>query len=320
MNHMAKKMHKAADESNSRFDALAPGGRTPPPGEMLSGHYHCRFGYRVVRRRGAGSWLLIVTAAGRGVFRQPQAEHLAVAGDAVLLAPDAYSDYGVHGGERARVAKQPVVRLHQGERPRGGQAGGWQFHYVHFQPTADWLPWLNWQTDGGKIPESGLQHTSIKEASTCDRVADAFQRMHQDLRQPRPWGEWLAGSALRENLVTIAQQIEGQRRQIDPRIETALAIMQQDVAASHTVRSLARAVRLSPSRFAHLFREQMGESVVQWLIRLRLEQARRMLSLTDSRVGEVAAELGFSSPYYFSRLFRRHTGQSPKSFRQLARK
>lgn len=316
MNHMVKKMHKAA----VRFEALSPSGRTPPPGEMLSGHYFCRFGYRVERTAGAGSWLLIYTTDGQGLFRQPRQAWKVAAGDCILLSPDAYSDYGVPGDERARVVKQPVVRLHQGERPRGNERGGWRFHYVHFQPSAEWLPWLNWQTDGGKIPEAGLQQASLNEASVRERVAAAFQRMHDDLRQPRPWGEWLAGSALREILVAIAQRIEGQRRQIDPRIEAALAIMQQDVAAPHTVRSLARAARLSPSRFAHLFREQMGESVVQWLIRLRLEQARRMLSLTDARVGEVAAELGFSSPYYFSRLFRQHTGQSPKHFRQSARK
>ena len=55
----------------------------------------------------------------------------------------------------------------------------------------------------------------------------------------------------------------------------------------------------------------MGESLQQYSKRLRLEAARHLLRETDLAVGEVAAELGYSDPLYFSRLFRKLWGGAP---------
>ena len=76
---------------------------------------------------------------------------------------------------------------------------------------------------------------------------------------------------------------------------------------------------MSPSRFAHLFKQEVGETVKQVVIRLRIRQARWMLAMTEERVSDIAYALGFSSPFYFSRQFRSWVGQSPRDYRRALR-
>jgi AraC-like DNA-binding protein len=82
------------------------------------------------------------------------------------------------------------------------------------------------------------------------------------------------------------------------------------------VPGLARAVNLSVSRFAHLFREQLGVSPQQFVERRRLDAACRLLELTRRSIASIAAEVGYPDPLYFSTRFRRHTGTSPSDYRR----
>ncbi len=48
---------------------------------------------------------------------------------------------------------------------------------------------------------------------------------------------------------------------------------------------------------------------------VRIEKARELLTLTDKRAGEIAEEVGFSDPHYFSVTFKRVTGVTPREYR-----
>ena len=88
-----------------------------------------------------------------------------------------------------------------------------------------------------------------------------------------------------------------------------------DPAAPHTVRSLAEQVALSPSRFAHLFTRQIGQSPMRALREARLRHAARLLESTDLSVERVAAASGFASPFHFNRVFRERYGRPPGAYR-----
>ena len=91
-------------------------------------------------------------------------------------------------------------------------------------------------------------------------------------------------------------------------------LLEADCSRSWQIEELAARAFLSPSRFAHLFREQTGLPPREFINRLRVEKARRMLCFSNLSVGDVAARLGFSSAHYFARIFRRFTGMSPSEF------
>jgi AraC family transcriptional regulator of arabinose operon len=85
------------------------------------------------------------------------------------------------------------------------------------------------------------------------------------------------------------------------------------------VETLARRCGLSRSRFAELFREQMGVSPLAFLENQRLRRARELLEHTSLNLAEISVQAGFASPFYFSLRFKKHFGASPRNYRRQKR-
>jgi len=81
---------------------------------------------------------------------------------------------------------------------------------------------------------------------------------------------------------------------------------------------LAQHSGLSVSRLAHLFTKQTGLSPQRFLERHRMQVASRLLRMTEFTVTEVAADVGYEDPFYFSNRFRRYSGKSPSQYRASA--
>lgn len=81
-----------------------------------------------------------------------------------------------------------------------------------------------------------------------------------------------------------------------------------------TVASMAELAHVSASRFAVLYKRLFGVSPVEDLIDARLARARALLTNAGLSVGEVAAQTGFTSLCYFSRLFHRRVGITPRDY------
>ena len=79
--------------------------------------------------------------------------------------------------------------------------------------------------------------------------------------------------------------------------------------------ALERASGLSPSRLQALFREVTGFPPLDYLRRLRVEEARRLLADRRLSVKEVAARTGFRDTSHFSKVFRRVDGLAPAHYR-----
>ena len=90
-------------------------------------------------------------------------------------------------------------------------------------------------------------------------------------------------------------------------------------ARNWRARELADRAGVSYSGLRSIFKQVQGETLKQFLQRIRLEQAR--LRLCDPRLAikDVARELDFSSEHYFSHFFRSATGMSPSQFRLMAK-
>lgn len=80
------------------------------------------------------------------------------------------------------------------------------------------------------------------------------------------------------------------------------------------INNLACQASLSPSRFHCVFKRLLGVSPMAYVLNSRLRMAQRLLMAGSRQIKEVAALAGFSSPYYFSRAFRRHLKTTPTAF------
>jgi AraC family transcriptional regulator of arabinose operon len=127
----------------------------------------------------------------------------------------------------------------------------------------------------------------------------------------------LASNALEEVLIRVAgERYWGVAQPMDARIATILHFMTENFSQPITVDELAEMASLSASRLAHLFKEQVGDSIIQTLLKFRLRQAAHLLETTSLDVRTVAAEVGFQSMFYFSRQFKAHYELSPSAYRK----
>lgn len=261
---------------------------------ILWGRYREGADYRLYRARGSATWLLMYGVAGRGWVRSSGgAAYECGAHDLLLYEPDREQEYGTMPGAR------------------------WDFHWVHFTARPAGAPWLDLPAVRG-IP--GLRAVPVGPAGARRRILAAFAEVARDLRLGGARRAELARNAVeRILLLALNAQPAGGRRDLDPRIQEAVEGIAQDPAAARTVTGLAAAAGLSPSRFAHLFRAATGQPVMDFVIRLRLEEAAKLLNYSPASVGDIAARTGFNSPIHFSTMFRRRFGRGPAAWRRLAR-
>jgi AraC family transcriptional regulator, arabinose operon regulatory protein len=87
-----------------------------------------------------------------------------------------------------------------------------------------------------------------------------------------------------------------------------------------SVRGLARALNLSTSRLAHLFKAETGGPISQRLLDSRLRKAAHLLEATELRIKEITYVVGYGHPSSFARAFRRRFAVSPREYRHRSSK
>ncbi|GAA1595506.1 helix-turn-helix domain-containing protein [Kribbella sancticallisti] len=264
-------------------DPAAPDSFTPTVRRLLAGEFDEGPGYATYRRRGTTDWLLFHTLDGEGRLGTQNEDLIAEPGSTVLIRPGTRQDYGT-AAER------------------------WHFLFAHFHPRTDWLPLLDWPP----VAEGILRlHPS---PTAADRIARALSDAvrHQDSVLPQ--GELLSFNALEAALLWCDTQ-NSKAAQIDDRLLRAIEHIDRNLRGDLSIATLARVSTLSVSRFAHLFRTQLGVSPQQFVERRRLDAACRLLELTTRPIASIASEVGYPNPLYFSTRFRAHTSHSPTQYR-----
>lgn len=88
-----------------------------------------------------------------------------------------------------------------------------------------------------------------------------------------------------------------------------------------TLQSLSQQFRLVPNYLSVVFKREMGVTPVEYLMNYRIGQAKRMMDeRPDLLLKQVASEVGYPDPLYFSRVFKKQTGQSPTEYALSGRK
>ena len=81
------------------------------------------------------------------------------------------------------------------------------------------------------------------------------------------------------------------------------------------LKSVAEAVALSPNHFSTVFRQDCGVTFIEDLTRVRIVRAKKLLATTDKKSADIAYEVGFNDPHYFSFIFKKTEGVSPREYR-----
>lgn len=128
-----------------------------------------------------------------------------------------------------------------------------------------------------------------------------------------------------ESLVEREKQITGKMPETEEETgneteqEAGIRAIQRYIQEHYTediqIAELAEKFHFSSSYIGSAFKKQMGITPLQYLIYLRINEAKRLLLKYPERpVAEIGQQVGYEDPYYFSRIFKKQTGISPSSY------
>lgn len=102
------------------------------------------------------------------------------------------------------------------------------------------------------------------------------------------------------------------------KLRRAVALMAERLDQEFDLARLARTAGLSEFHFSRAFKQSTGYAPSRYFIRLRIEQARRLLRETGRPIIDIGLEVGYSSAGHFSQVFRREVGVTPSQYRDHA--
>ena len=172
------------------------------------------------------------------------------------------------------------------------------------------------------VPTEHVRRYSVpvSEHPTWQR---SLQTLDQELRGQQVGYCESAKAHLTLLLVSLARLIEDDIASIplaeDPLIAKVLAYVEAHFCERVTLATIAQDVHRSPTYLTTKVREQIGQSLMDYVIRRRMQEAEILLTTTDDPVHVIGECVGYLEPSTFSRLFSKRHGMSPAVWREAQR-
>ncbi|SNU04979.1 AraC-type DNA-binding protein [Lachnospiraceae bacterium] len=145
----------------------------------------------------------------------------------------------------------------------------------------------------------GLSDYFIQKADKCKKTSD-ISKLHPEM------------------CIEYAKRMRSLRKHSICSVQIAQCIdyIYDHLHARITVDDLAEHVHLNQSYLSRLFKKEVGTSISEYIRRQKLETAKNMLVYSDYRPAEIASILAFPSQSYFTEIFHKYTGLTPKEYRK----
>ena len=103
------------------------------------------------------------------------------------------------------------------------------------------------------------------------------------------------------------------------KLRRTIAYIQAHLEEQVSLTTLAAVAQMSPTHFAHLFKHATGLAPHQYVLRCRMEHAKRLLAETDLSLMDIVHQVGCADHSHFTALFRKHVTMTPKAYRNHTR-
>ncbi|MBP3962923.1 response regulator [Paenibacillus sp. DLE-14] len=120
-------------------------------------------------------------------------------------------------------------------------------------------------------------------------------------------------STLESCETTDGQTADSNNRKVT---DSILRTIHMEYKRDLSVEELAESVYLSPNYLSHLFKKQVGVSIIKYITSTRMKKAKELLAETNKKVADISEETGYSNMAYFCSLFKSHFGMTPTQYRE----
>jgi two-component system response regulator YesN len=124
--------------------------------------------------------------------------------------------------------------------------------------------------------------------------------------------DWLKNVCKDANLLISEKRTSSAKQQVE---QAKQYILEHYADSNISLSSICKYLYVSVSYFSLIFKKETGETFVEFLTKFRLEKAKQLLKVTDYKTYEIAEMAGYSDPQYFSAVFKKQVGVSPKEYR-----
>jgi AraC family transcriptional regulator, arabinose operon regulatory protein len=253
------------------------------------GYYPQAGGHRMRRPRHDDN-LLLYCVDGVGRLRIGDTRYPVGAGDLILLPQGVAHSY-------AAARSQP-----------------WSLYWVHFQgvSTRIFMEYLGYR-EGRPVHRVGL----------TPALATGFHSLLAVGRTGYSSSAYInAANQLRHLFTQFALEANREQASHPAGLDLAAiqAYMQDNIHQSVDLDDLAAAAHLSKYHFSGRYKALTGYSPIKHFLHMKIEYACQLLDASDLSVKAIAAAVGYDDPLYFSRLFRKTMGLSPRDYRGSVRK
>ena len=248
-------------------------------GFFPNAHYHY-----VKRPSGFSQYILIYCVSGSGWYQLDQKQTVRPNQYFILPAGQAHI-YGASGED------------------------AWTIYWFHFAGPSARQFWQTYRTHhypAGILPFS--EHRVALFEQLYDTLDKGYSQEHVRFTNLALW-------YLLSSFIYPYSFEAGDEKKLPSRVDEAIMLMRRNLSNTLSLKQLAKYVNCSVPHFVSEFKKKTGYSPIDYHNRLRIQKACQYLDLTDMRIKEVSYALGYEDPYYFSRLFSKIVGQSPRFYK-----
>lgn len=145
-------------------------------------------------------------------------------------------------------------------------------------------------------------YTTLKSGYTMDNLYYVSSLLHYFLGSLRNVQQFRA----------VKKEVADER----DRVQQSIHFMKENVENHLTLETLAQYVGYSVSHYSLLFKQVTGHSPLTYFNLLKVQEACFLLDTTDMQVNQISCKLGIADSYYFSRLFAKIMGMSPRAYQK----
>ena len=187
-------------------------------------------------------------------------------------------------------------------------------------------PWPAWRTHPLLFPflhgqSGGLLRLELPKSRQLNWNS-AIESIETELAERQDGYQQAALAHLTLLLIDVARLagdvVDDLRRSGEPLLADVFAVIDRRLGEPLSLCDVAQEVGMTPGHLTTVVRRRTGRTVQEWIIERRMTEARKLLTDNDIPIHEVARRVGIPDPGYFSRLFRRTHGASPRKWRRSA--
>ncbi len=252
------------------------------------GYYPCATYHYRSRQKAIDQYVLIYCVDGSGWYR---------VGD---------KEYKVHKNQFFIL---PAGKPHEYGADQGNE---WTIYWIHFRGYLASI-----YAEGAHRP----QDIKISLSSRMSERNNIFEEIFHTLELNQNLENLRYSSSLLHHYLASMRYLEQYRHAVKKKddvdvVDAAIHYMKENIENRITLQDVITYIGYSASRFSTLFKKKTGSTPLNYFNQLKIQRSCYLLKNTDMRINQICYKIGIEDSLYFSRLFSKTMGMSPREFRE----